>query len=474
MTTRPEPAAPRGRRRPWAALIAALCLAGAQDNVQLRSFDEVYARVSAVHPRPDQLGPAWEEAYQRLRPQAERAQSNDEVAIPIHALLRVLPGRHHALIRADGGPAGSVDAGTPTAPSTTPIPPPSQGPESGGAAAGPPPAEAPRAQTAPAAPTAPTALPQRPAGPFLPGEQGMPGLLPLKVDGAARVAWVAPGGPAAQAGVQLGDLIESVDGAACPAAPACFAPELPPGGARRIELRPAAGGPTRTLTLGADQPRVVVTPPIGAAPAMRTLSWSAQLPLASGGHAELLGLSAMSVAAGQRIHERLGRLQAEGARGLILDLRENPGGLVQLTSAVGSYLFSAPTALGALRTRADTLTFRTFQKPPSQVFTGPVAVLVSTGTGSTAELVAGALQELGRARVFGATSMGAVESALVEPLPNGDRLQLVIATIELPSGAAIEGAGVRPDTEAPHPALRGASGQDLSLDAALSWLDQRR
>jgi carboxyl-terminal processing protease len=302
----------------------------------------------------------------------------------------------------------------------------------------------------------------------------MPGLLPLEVDGAVRVAWLAPGGAAAQAGVQLGDHIESVDGAPCPAAPACLAPERAPGSAVQLTLRPAAGGPPRTLTLAADQPRVVVTPPIGAAPAMRTLSWSAQLPLASGGHAELLGLSAMSVAAGQRIHDRLGRLQAEGDRGLILDLRENPGGLVQLASAVGSYLFAGPTALGALRTRADTLTFRTFQKPPSQVFTGPVAVLVSPGTGSTAELVAGALQELGRARVFGATSMGAVESALIEPLPNGDRLQLVIATIELPSGAAIEGAGVRPDEALPDPARRGALGQDPTLQAALSWIDLRR
>jgi hypothetical protein len=151
----------------------------------------------------------------------------------------------------------------------------------------------------------------------------MPGLLPLEVDGAVRVAWLAPGGPAAQAGVQLGDHIESVDGAPCPAAPACLAPEQAPGSAVQLTLRPAAGGPPRTLTLAADQPRVVVTPPIGAAPAMRTLSWSAQLPLASGGHAELLGLSAMSVAAGQRIHDRLGRLQ--GREGGVAEWHKHEG-----------------------------------------------------------------------------------------------------------------------------------------------------
>jgi carboxyl-terminal processing protease len=471
VTTRPEAAAPRGPRRRWAALIAALCLAGAQDNVQLRSFDEVYTRVNAVHPRPDQLGPAWEAAYQRLRPQAAQAESNAAVAIPIHELLRTLPGRHHALLRSGGEPPAPPP---PPAPAPSAPDPAASAPHPAAAApSAPAPAAGPTGPAAPAAPPPPP-LAQRPPAPFFPGERGMPGLLPLEVDGAVRVAWLAPGGPAAQAGVQLGDHIESVDGAPCPADPACLAPERAPGGALQLTLRPAAGGPPRTLTLAADQPRVVVTPPIGAAPAMRTLSWSAQLPLATGGHAELLGLSAMSVAAGQRIHDRLGRLQAEGARGLILDLRENPGGLVQLASAVGSYLFAGPTALGALRTRADTLTFRTFQKPPSQVFTGPVAVLVSPGTGSTAELVAGALQELGRARVFGATSMGAVESALIEPLPNGDRLQLVIATIELPSGAALEGAGVRPDEALPDPARRGARGQDQTLQAALSWIDQRR
>lgn len=466
MIPRPEPAG-RGRRAARAAgLGLALFSAGLgagqageaaakeRASVELQTFDFVYTRISEVHPEPEALGAAWAQRYAELRPAAATAKSADDVADVILALLQGLPGAHHALLRADGrrlsgasfAPREAADEAAETTPEAPPPPAPA-------------PVRPPRGPAAPAAP----------AAPFVPGEQGMPGLLPVYFEGAVRVGWIEPGGPAEAAGLRLGDALLRVDGVGCADRPsACLQLDRPPGAALRLEVEGAAAGP---LSLPPSQPRTLTTPPIGATPGMQTQSLSARVPLSGGGHAALLGFSAMSMNTVQHINQRMPQLQAEGARGLVLDLRGNPGGLLVSAAGLAGYLIDQPTSLGRVRTRQDALELMAYPRPAAQRFTGPVAVLIDEGSASTAELIAASLQELGRARVFGERSRGAVETSTIELLPNGDRLQLVIATIHTAKGAALEGAGVRPDVRAPGASTRGASGQDRALDAALSWIN---
>ena len=92
-------------------------------------------------------------------------------------------------------------------------------------------------------------------------------------------------------------------------------------------------------------------------------------------------------------------------------------------------------------------------------------------TGSASECFAGGMQSLGRARIFGQTSMGQALPALFDRLPNGDVLIHAWGDFVTGTGVRIEGRGVVPDDPV---ALTRASlldGRDATLDAALAWLD---
>jgi carboxyl-terminal processing protease len=104
-------------------------------------------------------------------------------------------------------------------------------------------------------------------------------------------------------------------------------------------------------------------------------------------------------------------------------------------------------------------------------YAGPVAILVDGMTGSASECFAGGMQSLGRARVFGQTSMGQALPALFDKLPNGDVLIHAWGDFVTGTGVRIEGRGVVPDVPV---ALTRASlleGRDATLDAALAWID---
>jgi carboxyl-terminal processing protease len=161
------------------------------------------------------------------------------------------------------------------------------------------------------------------------------------------------------------------------------------------------------------------------------------------------------------------------AQGLVIDLRGNPGGLAVMMSGVAGHLVAEPVLLGRMQTRDGELAFRANPRlatpdgrrvPP---YTGKVAILVDELTGSTSECFAGALQDLGRARVFGRRTMGEALPALTKRLASGDVLMYVIGNFVTATGRSLEGEGVVPDEDAPGP----SAGRDGVLDAALRWLD---
>jgi carboxyl-terminal processing protease len=104
-------------------------------------------------------------------------------------------------------------------------------------------------------------------------------------------------------------------------------------------------------------------------------------------------------------------------------------------------------------------------------FAGPVALLVDELTASASECFAGGLQSLGRVRVFGRQTMGQALPAATRTLANRDVLMYVIGDFVTPTGVQLEGEGVRPDEVVPLSIEALAAGRDLSLEAALGWMD---
>ena len=170
-----------------------------------------------------------------------------------------------------------------------------------------------------------------------------------------------------------------------------------------------------------------------------------------------------------KIEAALAGMRKKGMQSLVIDLRGNPGGVGMMVVPLARQLLSESASLGEMKMRESKQVFNV--TADDGAFTGPVAILVDERTGSTSEIFAQALQDLGRARVFGAgPSQGAALPSLIEELPGGALLQYVVADYTSPKGVSVEGKGVAPDTVVPESAADYAGGRDPVLDAAAAAL----
>ena len=99
-----------------------------------------------------------------------------------------------------------------------------------------------------------------------------------------------------------------------------------------------------------------------------------------------------------------------------------------------------------------------------------MAILVDGGSASTAEILAGGLQDSRRARLFGERTAGAALPSHMMRLPNGDGFQYATANYVSQSGRLLEGNGVTPDDVVPQTRAALLAGGDAPLDAALRWI----
>ena len=157
------------------------------------------------------------------------------------------------------------------------------------------------------------------------------------------------------------------------------------------------------------------------------------------------------------------------APGVIVDLRGNPGGLGAMAMGMaGWFIPDAGRKLGTMETRAGKLDFAVLPRP--RTYAGRLAVLVDGLSASTSEILAGGLQDLGRARIFGMHSAGAALPSNVMKLANGDGFQYAFANYVSAGGQVLEGAGITPDVAVPYTRDVLLTGRDAALDAAVAWI----
>jgi carboxyl-terminal processing protease len=111
--------------------------------------------------------------------------------------------------------------------------------------------------------------------------------------------------------------------------------------------------------------------------------------------------------------------------------------------------------------------------PRLDTFDGPLAILVDGLSISTSEILAGGLQDLKRARIFGTNTAGAALPSQVEKLPNGDAFQYAVADYVSFGGKRLEGAGVKPDVEVRPDRKMLLAGKDAILEAAVRWISEQ-
>jgi carboxyl-terminal processing protease len=131
-------------------------------------------------------------------------------------------------------------------------------------------------------------------------------------------------------------------------------------------------------------------------------------------------------------------------RGLVLDLRNDPGGLLIQAIEV-SDMFLKSGVIVSTRGRTKNMETKAMARDDGNEITCPIVVLVNEGTASAAEIVAGALQDNGRALIIGMKTFGKASVQTVIPLEDGSALKLTTARYYTPKGRSIQAEGIKPD-----------------------------
>lgn len=243
-----------------------------------------------------------------------------------------------------------------------------------------------------------------------------------------RVIDVFPGQPAARAGLRHGDLIVKVGGTALAGHTAQFASKLIQGRpGTKVRLTVERGRHRREFTIT----RANVSVPVATG---RIITYH-------GMKIGYLRLSAFTSGSGDLLRGDVRSVLAHGARALILDLRENGGGLLNEAVNVASIFIQNGTIVST-RGRSQ----------PTQVYvakgnaiapTMPMDVLVDRDTASSAEIVTGALKDHGRALVVGTRTYGKGVFQEIVPMPGGGALDFTVGEYFTPNGQNLGGGGVR-------------------------------
>ncbi len=148
---------------------------------------------------------------------------------------------------------------------------------------------------------------------------------------------------------------------------------------------------------------------------------------------------------GGEVGSALSSLRERGAKALVLDLRNNPGGLLAQAVSVSDIFLEGGSLIvetkGRMTNQAHRFTSTT-GAPGGKI---PMAILVNAGSASASEIVAGALQDLKRAKIIGVKTFGKGSVQTVVPLSDGSGLRLTTALYYTPKGRLIQGEGIEPD-----------------------------
>ena len=282
------------------------------------------------------------------------------------------------------------------------------------------------------------------------GEYGGLGIEVTAQDGFVKVVSPMDGTPAYRAGIKSGDFLTAIDGKSIVGLPLNDAVKQMRGDVNSAisvtVVREGVEPFDVSLTREVIRPEVVKQKMVGDVGYVRVTTFNEQ-----------------TVKALDRALEatRKGPL-----KGLVLDLRDNPGGLLEASIEVTSRFVNGGEVVST-RGRHDTDSKRYNAVRANRYPNVPIVVLVNGGSASAAEIVAGALKDRERAVIMGVTSFGKGSVQTVLPLgPNKGAMRLTTSRYYTPSGKSIQGSGIEPDVEVAQVRLSEKDIADLKTRAA--------
>lgn len=252
-------------------------------------------------------------------------------------------------------------------------------------------------------------------------------------DGLVKVVSPIDDTPAYKAGVQAGDLITELDGESVQGMSLNDA----------VDIMRGEPGTEITLTISRPGESSPIEVTIERAIIQVTSIRSQMLEPGYG----MIRISSFQQNTGRDLQEEIAALKeeyGEDLKGLILDLRNNPGGLLNASVDV-SDVFLSDKLVVYTESRLPESAHRYHSRSATAEPDLPLVVLVNGGSASASEIVAGALQDHGRATIIGTQSFGKGSVQTVLPMENRTALKLTTARYYTPSGQNIEAEGITPD-----------------------------
>ena len=184
-------------------------------------------------------------------------------------------------------------------------------------------------------------------------------------------------------------------------------------------------------------------------------------------------LSQFNANAALELANAINSMEEQGATAYILDLRNNPGGLLQAGIEVARQWLDSGIVVYTVNRQGIQGSFEAFGPASTQ---DPLVILVNQGTASASEILAGALQDNGRAQLVGETTFGKGLIQSLFELSNGSGLAVTIAKYQTPNHRDINKLGIKPDVEVKQSMIRReqvGSSDDKQYQAALEILNKK-
>jgi len=283
----------------------------------------------------------------------------------------------------------------------------------------------------------------------------------IQIDPASQspqVVQTVDGGPAAKAGVETGDILTAVNGKST----------------KGLSLDQDSG-----LLRGKEGTPVelTVTRKGSAAPlSFHVLRATIHEPSVVGtvidGDIGYVRVSVFGSTTGQEMADTLSRLDSQGVKGYVLDLRDNGGGYLDAAIDVSSK-FIPDGPIVSIDSRTQPLT--TFDADATSIAMRPLAVLVNGFTASASEITSGAIQDSGAGVIVGTRTFGKGVVQTIYPMPDGSAVKITTARYLTPKGRDINAIGITPDIVVPdvNPNDLGNPKTDSQLQRAAAYIESK-
>ncbi|MGQ0550076.1 MAG: S41 family peptidase [Armatimonadota bacterium] len=273
--------------------------------------------------------------------------------------------------------------------------------------------------------------------------------------GQPAITEVIEGSPASEAGLRGGDVITAVDGT--------------PTTGQSLEqvsamIRGAEGTPVVLTIRREGQSAPLVLTITRRRIQVRVLS-TRMLPSGIG----YMRLTQFTQPSSELVANGLRQLMQEGAKGIVLDLRGNPGGLLEASVNIASHFLDRGVVTTLESGRGQSTAYAVRPREPK--YSGPLVLLVDRGSASASEVVGGALQDSG-IKLVGTRTYGKATVQAVYRFRDGSGLRLTISRYLTPTGRDLEGQGLSPDVEVASAGAAIGSSDDVQLTRAVALVTQ--